>query len=199
MVRIFLFLSLLFSASTQSYGSGGEEKKSDGHGGGHGGGHEEAPPEPPKPKGPSRKYNPGKIIAFPSFEGDVVGQGTPLSFKPRQGHATMIIFIASWCEPCQLLMPDLKQLARKYSALNTDVFFIFAHDTKPDATGFAKEHQLSSPAIMANMELLKVFKNPELPSVYIGDKWGYMADRFINTKKSDIDRIDNMMGKITAL
>ena len=52
---------------------------------------------------------------------------------------------------------------------------------------------------MANLELLMSFRNPEIPSVFISDKWGYLADQYPNTKKTDIDRIDISMGKITAL
>ena len=96
-------------------------------------------------------------------------------------------------------MGDLKQLARKYSGNNTDVYFVFAHDTKGDAAGFIKEHQLANTSVMADIEMLTAFKNPELPSVYVSDKWGYLADRFLNIKKNDIDKIDTVMGKITTL
>lgn len=153
----------------------------------------------PAPTGPQRDYNPGKVLAFPSFSGEPIGGGSPLAFKPIRGHSVMVIFLASWCEPCQILMPELKQLARKYSTASNKVFFVFAHDTKADASAFAKEHQLVSPAIMANVGILTDFKNPELPSVYLGDKWGYMADRYIKIAKSDIDRLDSMVSKLTAL
>ena len=172
----------------------GGEKKADAHGGGHG---EEAPP--PAPTGPKREYNAGKIMKFPSFKAQVAGSTKNIEFQPKNGHAVMIIFLASWCEPCQILMGDLKQLARKYSGNNTDVYFVFAHDTKGDAAGFIKEHQLANTSVMADIEMLTAFKNPELPSVYVSDKWGYLADRFLNIKKNDIDKIDTVMGKITTL
>lgn len=201
------FIAALLFISTLAFAGGGEkkteapasgheeEKKADGHGGGH----ESAPAEPPPPQGPKREYNPGKVTKFPGFKASLVGSGEPLEFKPIQGRATMVIFLASWCDPCQVLMGEFKQLARKYKDNNTDVFFVFAHDTKDDAAGFVKEHQITNKSIMANNELLKSFKNPELPSVYISDRWGYMVDRSISTKKSDIDKIDVALSKITAL
>ena len=54
-------------------------------------------------------------------------------------------------------------------------------------------------SIMANIELLTSFKNPEIPSIMISDKWGYLADQYQNVKKSDIDPIDKILGKITVL
>ena len=153
----------------------------------------------PASMGPKRDYNPGKVIPFPDFSADKVGGKGQFDHKTIKGRAIMIIFIASWCEPCQILMNELKQLARKYSSATTDVVFVFSHDTKDDAAGFMREYQISYQAVLANPEILTKFKNPELPSVYMGDRWGYMADRFIKFKKSDIERIDQSMSRITAL
>ncbi len=178
-------------------------KKSGEHGGGHGGGHgsegSEGEPEKPKFVGPKREYNPGKVLPFPSFSAPILGETKTLNFKPQKGRASMIFFVSSWCEPCQVLMMDFKQIARKYANTNTDIYFVFAHDTKDDAAGFIKEYQIPQKSVLANVELLSVFKNPELPSVYIGDRWGYMADRFLKIKKADIDRIDQSLARITAL
>jgi thiol-disulfide isomerase/thioredoxin len=174
---------------------GGQEKK--GGEGGHGAA--EAPAAPPVPSGPKREYNPGKVMPFPPFTAEVIGRQQTIDYKPQKGRAALIIFVASWCEPCQVLMPEFKQLARKYASDSTDVFFVFAHDTKQDATGFVKEHQLTQTSVLANVDLLISFKNPELPSIYIADRWTYLGERFIKVKKSDIDAIDTAMGKITAL
>ena len=198
----FMFLSLTAKAS----GGGGHEaaaKKPDAHGepakkgGEHGG--DEAEAAKSKFIGPKREYNPGKVMAFPSFSAQVLGETTKLNFKPERGRAVMIFFVASWCEPCQVLMMEFKQLARKYANTNTDIYFVFSHDTKDDASGFVKEYQLPQKSLMANTDILTVFKNPELPSVYIGDRWGYLADRFLKIKKPDIDRIDQSLSQITAL
>jgi thiol-disulfide isomerase/thioredoxin len=153
----------------------------------------------PAPTGPQREYNPGKVLEFPSFHGESITDSQAFSFKPEKGRSFVVIFIASWCEPCQVLMPELKQLARKYSTPSNQVVFVFSHDTKTDAAAFAKEHQLTSPSILANVETLTAFKNPELPSVYVGDKWGYMADRYIKIQKDSVATLDETISKITAL
>jgi thiol-disulfide isomerase/thioredoxin len=175
------------------------EKKPDASGHGEKSGEKADAAATPVRIGPKRDYNPGKVLPFPSFQSPRVGSSDDFEFSLKKGHAVMMIFVASWCEPCQILMNDFKQLAKKYSNASTDVFFIVAHDTKDDAAGFLKEHQVTQTAIMANVDLLINFKNPELPSVYMGDKWGYLAGRFIKVKKQDIDKIDKLMGDITAL
>ena len=206
-MRIHCCLALSFMFSCVAFASS-EPKKADAHGGGHaeekkadphGGGHGDAPAEPQLPQGPKREYNPGKVTKFPGFKADLVGSGESIEFKPEKGRAAVIIFVASWCDPCQVLMGEFNQLARKYAANNTDIYFVFAHDTKEDAAGFLNEHKTTAKAVMANNDLLKAFKNPELPSIYLSDRWGLMVDRFIKTKKSDIEKIDVILGKITAL
>ena len=205
MPRHVLLLLLTLARVTAAYGSEGEApaKKPEAHGKTEGG-HEkkeggEAPATPPAPSGPKREYNAGKVLPFPSFTADAIGLQQSIEFKPKKGRAAMLIFVASWSETCQVLMPEFKQLARKYASESTDVYFVFAHDTKQDAEGFVKEHKLTQTSIMANVDLLISFKNPELPSIYIADRWTYLADRFINVKKSDLDAVDAAMGKITAL
>ncbi len=205
MPRHLLLLLLTLARVTAAYGSEGEApaKKPEAHGKTEGG-HEkkeggEAPATPPAPSGPKREYNAGKVLPFPSFTADAIGLQQSIEFKPKKGRAAMLIFVASWSETCQVLMPEFKQLARKYASESTDVYFVFAHDTKQDAEGFVKEHKLTQTSIMANVDLLISFKNPELPSIYIADRWTYLADRFINVKKSDLDAVDAAMGKITAL
>jgi thiol-disulfide isomerase/thioredoxin len=159
----------------------------------------EEPAAPPVPQGPRRQYFPGNVLDFPSFTANFIDQDKTLDYAPKKGHSIVLIFVSSWCEPCQILMPDLKHLARKYSSNSTKIYFVYAHDTKQDAEGSAKEHQVTAYSVFANNKMLASFKNPEIPSVFISDKWGYMADQFQYVKKSNIDQIDKIMGKINVL
>jgi thiol-disulfide isomerase/thioredoxin len=189
------FLALIFILATIPL----ETLASGGGGSGHENKSDKAEPEKPRLVGPKREYNPGKVLPFPSFSAPTLGDNSKLNFKPQSGHAAMIFFVSSWCEPCQVLVPDFKQLARKYSNKDVDILFVFAHDTKDDAKGFIKEFQIPQQSVLANLQILTAFKNPDLPSVYIGDRWGYLAERFIKIKKADIDQIDQAMGAITGL
>ena len=154
---------------------------------------------PPAPVGPSRKYVPGTVAPFPEFTGTDLKTGEPYNFKPQRGRATLVIFIASWCEPCQELMPKLKSLAIKYDGIYTDVIYVFAHDTKADATGFAKEHKLSGHVLLATNDILKAFKNPELPSVYVSDRYMYLGNRYLKIDSAKIEELDKYMAKLTVL
>lgn len=173
----------------------GEEKKAEGHG--ESGGHD-APP--PAPVGPSRNYNPGPVEPFPKeISGTNLQSGKTQTIVPKKGRVTVVFFIASWCEPCQQLMPKIKITAAKYSNIYTDVIYVFAHDTKEDAAGFAKEHKLTGTMLLANHEILKSFKNPPLPAVYVGDRYTYLSNRYLKMNTADIESLDKYLAKLTAL
>lgn len=176
-------------STNQGHQSPGESHSTDEHGA-------EAE-KAPVVQGPRREYNPGTIVAFPSLEGERLDKPGTVTLKPQKGHSAVVIFIASWCEPCQSLMPEFKRLAKKYGSESTDFYFVFAHDTRADAIDFIKGHQLIQKSVLANPDLLTAFKNPELPSVYLSDKYGYLAERFLKLKKSEIEQLDALAAKLT--
>lgn len=124
-------------------------------------------------------------LRMPGFQGENLRSGDTLIFAPRKGEMNVLIFVASWCEPCQRLIPDVQRLERRFAGLNTRFIYIFAHDTAADAEGFMKEYKLSS-AVLANREILSAYNNPELPSIYVGDRRQWLLTRFINTKEKDL-------------
>ena len=159
---------------------------------------EEAPP--PVPAGPKREYNPGPVEKFPEkLSGLSLKTGKPYTYNVKRGRAAMVFFVASWCEPCQQLMPNMKSVAQKFERTYVDVIYVFAHDTRDDAAGFAKEHKLSGDLILATPDILRNFKNPPLPSVYIGDRYNYFGYRVIKLTSKDFPILSDYLEKLTAL
>lgn len=155
---------------------------------------------PEAPIGPQRKYNPGTVALFPAaITGIELKSGKATTVKQKRGRSTLVFFVASWCEPCQQLMPQIKNVAKKYEGRYTDILYVFAHDTREDASGFAKEHKLSGTMVLANHDILKSFKNPPLPAVYVGDRYNYLADRALKMTPADLAAIDDHLEKLTAL
>jgi thiol-disulfide isomerase/thioredoxin len=166
---------------------------------GHGSGHGSEEPAAPVIPARNRKYNPGAVQSFPeSISGLDIQTGEKVAFKAVRGRAVAAVFVASWCDPCQQLMPDIKNIISKYNQTYVDTVFIFAHDTKKDALGFIKEHKLTAPAILANHELLKSFKNPQIPALYLSDRYQYMGKRFIKLSTKDLPVLDQYLAKLTA-
>jgi len=94
-------------------------------------------------------------------------------------------------------MADLQRLDKHYRQLNTDFIFVFSHDTPSDAANFVKDYGLSR-AYLADQDLLKTFGNPELPSIYVGDRHGWLADRYLKADTLAAAKLDRFLRYITA-
>ena len=91
-------------------------------------------------------------------------------------------------------MDDILELEHRYTKLYTKFVFIFAHDTKQDALAFVKEYKIESAAVLANHYILKTFHNPTPPTIYIGDRHGWMTARYIKLEQAQIPEVDKILG-----
>lgn len=169
--------------------------------------------EPKKPAGPeadpvtkaqaesleaSDKYV-HRWIPMPSFRGPGLGAaGSERTVEPKEGRLQVIVFLASWCEPCQQLMPELRVLEKRYERLGADFVYVFAHDTKDDANGFMQEFKVDD-GLLATHDVLRAFHNPELPTVYVADKTKWIATRYVKAGKREVANLDDLLKHLTAL
>lgn len=137
--------------------------------------------------------------AFPSMSLRDMSSGAPLQRESPKGRVTIIVFLASWCLPCQQLMGPLKALESKYKDRYTDVLYVFAHDTEADAEGFSKFHKLEGRSYLGTAKLLETFHQPELPTVYVSDRYGWLLTRSLQSKASDLNTIDEILDLHTSL
>lgn len=134
-----------------------------------------------------------KWVKFPSFAGELL-TGSRLEIKPHRGQAEVVIFLASWCRPCQMLINEFKSLEERYSKLHTRFTYVFAHDTRQDAEAFSKHTKLSGHnTLLANPKLLRQFKQPELPSIYVADRTRWLVARYVPVKRDDLAELDDFL------
>jgi|GEM_PF-3146345 len=136
-------------------------------------------------------------VYFPEFTGTDVKTGLEYSFKPERGVANVLVFIASWCVPCQQIIPEVKKLERTYSQIHTKFIYIFSQDTKQDIAGFVADYGLSN-GIAADDKILAKYHNPELPSLYLGDRHRCLASRSIATTSKDLTALGQALRYLTA-
>lgn len=104
----------------------------------------------------------------------------------------VILFLASWSEPCQQIIEDYQKLEKRFERLPIDFVYVFAHDTKEDAEGFMQEFKMKD-AVLANRDALKAFKNPKLPTVYVGDRRGFLTTRYVAIGGKDLRDLDEFL------
>ncbi len=132
-------------------------------------------------------------VALPALTGTNPVTGQSMTFQPRKGRMTVVVFIASWCVPCQLLAPDLKNLESRYAALDADFVYVFSHDTQEDARGFAKEYKLGDYVILGNDQILKDYHTPPLPTFYFADRHGWLTARELKMEKEKLATLDELL------
>jgi thiol-disulfide isomerase/thioredoxin len=108
----------------------------------------------------------------------------------------IVVFLASWCVPCQNLMPAISEIEKALHPSQVKVAYVFAHDAESDALGFAAEYGINQP-ILADHELLKAFKNPPLPSIYLGDRNTWLAGRWHEPTPDDLVKLKGLVKGMT--
>ena len=188
----FLLVSLFGSTQAAASGGGGE------HGGGeHGGGGEGDAAKPLVPARTTRYVH--QWLSMPPLTARRLdGAGGNETVAARPGRMLVIIFLASWCEPCQQLLPEYQALSKRFSRLPVDFIYVFAHDTKDDAMAFMTEFAMSH-GYLANHELLKTYHNPELPTIYVGDRRGWLTARYRKSSVADLKDLGDFIELLTAL
>lgn len=137
-------------------------------------------------------------IRFPDLAGINIEDGHDMLITPKKGEALVVFFIASWCIPCQKLAPQLKAIHQRFTSPAARVVFVFSQDTRKDAQGFTKSHQLPGDKLLASPALLKQFHEPELPSVYVGDRNNWLSHRYLNLKRDDLKELEEYLRKHTG-
>lgn len=136
--------------------------------------------------------------SFPSITGYRVQSNEKVSLKAEKGRALVVIFLASWCLPCQQLIKEFKSMEKKFSQRYTDFLYVFAHDTRADALGFTKAYKMGANTLLADIQLMKSFKQPRLPSIYVSDRQTWMIWRSLEVKKKDLANLDEFLEYHTA-
>jgi thiol-disulfide isomerase/thioredoxin len=138
------------------------------------------------------KYTNG-WISFPTLTLKALDSSEPVVLPLTKGRVQIVIFLASWCIPCQQLMPEMKRIAAKYKVKYTDISYVFAHDTDPDAKAFASYHKVSNASFMGTAKVLEDFHQPDLPAIYASDRYGWLVYRKLNSRTTDLPDLEKFL------
>jgi thiol-disulfide isomerase/thioredoxin len=132
-------------------------------------------------------------IAFPALPVKDLMSAEPLAKSATKGRIQVVVFIASWCIPCQQIIEDFNRLEAKHRPKYADLMFVFAHDTEADARAFARQYKIEDRSFLGTAKVLENFHQPELPSVYASDRYGWLAYRKLSVTKTDLAELDSFI------
>ncbi len=134
---------------------------------------------------------------FPTLTGTSL-DGKKMELTVSETKVSVYIVTASWCIKCQNLTDYLKEISNKFSPINTDFVYVFAHDTAQDALGFVKYYGIKNKTILAGSDILKELHNPPLPTILIADRNGWLLTRFERTSREDLDKLQTLLQDLTV-
>ncbi len=142
----------------------------------------------------------GNWIKMPSLRAVGLDGATEMEFKPKAQRVAIVVFLSSWCVPCQKIIPEIVKLEKKYKELPADFYYVFAHDYVKNANGFAREFGVDvSKSILDSDQILKDYHDPKPPSVYLSDRHEMLTDRFIDMKPSEVASLNRYLELLTGI
>ncbi|MBI2602794.1 MAG: hypothetical protein HYW48_07050 [Deltaproteobacteria bacterium] len=130
-------------------------------------------------------------LNYPEIQGKTL-KGEMKTVDRKFGTAYVDFFLASWCIPCQKITNKFLAITQKYAGANVKFNYIFAHDHKQDAVAFAKVYGIED-GLLANHDILKIFHNPPLPTIYVGDRDGWFLTRYMKASEKDLEELDELL------
>lgn len=138
-----------------------------------------------------------KWIAAPEIRGADVYSGHEQLFKSSEGRLAVVVFTASWCEPCLKITPELIRIEERFSRVGVDFFYVFSHDSASDAKASANKSGLKK-AVLSNQEVLTFFHNPELPSLFYIDRRGWLFHKQSKPEPKDLASLTELLGLLSS-
>jgi peroxiredoxin len=140
---------------------------------------------------PARVYVAGKAevgSTAPDFELSKLS-GARVRLSDLRGHAVIVTFYASWCNPCRDELPLLNTFARAHSR-SVRVVGVSYKDLRADARSLQRDLKISFPMLFdPSNRVAKVYGVVGIPQTFYIDREGVIRYRvFGPTTKSAVER-----------
>lgn len=119
--------------------------------------------------------------------------GKSIALADYRGKPLIVNFWARWCVPCRDEIPELREVAKQYSAKGLTVLGIGLEDNIPNVQDFIKAYEMDYPLLFAQaqgIELMKTLGNHKagLPfTVFIDRKGMIVGHKLGRISRSQLD------------
>lgn len=118
---------------------------------------------PPPPVGDSTR--------FPDFSGETADGGT-FHLADQKGKVVLVNFWATWCGPCQMEIPDLIALQKKYGPRGFVVVGLSEDSDLKTAAAFVKQTGITYPILKTPDVVHQAVPVSGLPTSFLLDRQG---------------------------
>lgn len=105
--------------------------------------------------------------------------GQPVTLANYRGYVLVMDYFATWCIPCKESIPHLNSLNRKYGKQGLQILGMSVDEGNDrEVKSFITERKISYPVAIAGEDLQTEYGLRSIPTVYVIDKKGVVAERF---------------------
>jgi peroxiredoxin len=109
----------------------------------------------------------------------VTTSGQPVTLANYRGYVLVMDFFATWCIPCKESIPHLNNMNRKYNKQGLQVLGMSVDEGNDrEVKNFIAERKIGYPVAIAGEDLQTEYGLRSIPTVYVIDKRGVVAERF---------------------
>ncbi len=140
---------------------------------------------------------PQKGKPAPPFKA-VTTSGQQITLANYKGYVLIMDFFASWCRPCQLTIPHLIELNRKYGKQGLQVLGMAANDEEAAVKDFIAEKKITYPVAVTDEELQTDYGLRSIPVMYVVNKKGIIVETFRGYTDETEKKMEALIKKLLA-
>lgn len=127
-------------------------------------------------------------------------QDNPHELKDYLGDWVLINFWATWCPPCKMEMPSLKNLQAKLSDRNLQILGINVQETKSIVMPFQDRYQLNFPILLdRNGRIGNRYQLTGVPETWLISTTGNSIAKVNGPKEWDQESMINLFTNLTSI
>ena len=111
--------------------------------------------------------------------------GTTLSLNELKGKIVLIDFWATWCPPCRKMIPELKNLYKKYQSQGLEIIGISLDDkdNRETVKSFVENVKIDYPIVIGTHAVSNAYgKVTAIPTSFIIDANGVIRDKHVGDR-----------------
>ena len=124
--------------------------------------------------------------------------GQPITLANYRGRVLLLDFFATWCLPCRDIVVHLNQLKGRHGAQGLEILGLHVEEEGPALKQFISERKVSYPVAVASEDLQTEYGLRSVPTIYLIDKKGIVAEKYMGYSDAVRDSIDSAVKRLLA-